>query len=82
MRLDDYLSTVGIVKRRTIAKELASNGMVQVGGRNVKPAYDVKVGDIINIKGTKAVAVEVLKIPSSSVPKTERGQYFKDLPTP
>jgi len=80
MRLDDYLSTVGVVKRRTIAKELAQNGMVLVGGRSVKAAHPVKVGDVIQIKGTKARAVEVLRIPTSSVPKAERDKYYKDLP--
>lgn len=80
MRLDDYLSTVGVIKRRTIAKELAQNGLVHVEGRSVKPAYIVKVGDIIQIKGKQAMAVEVLEIPSSSVPKAERDRYFKILP--
>lgn len=80
MRLDDYLSTVGIVKRRTIAKELAQNGMVLVGGRSVKPAYAVRVGDIIHIKGTKAITVEVLEIPGSSVAKPDRDKYYRELP--
>lgn len=80
MRLDDYLSTVGVVKRRTIAKELASNGLVVVGGRKVKPAYQVKVGDVIEIKGTKPSKSEILDIPSGSVPKERREQFFKSLP--
>ena len=79
MRLDDYLSTVGAVKRRTIAKELAQNGMVEVNGRKVKPAYQVKINDIIAIKGTRSFAVEVLDIPKGSVPKTERERYFKSI---
>ena len=80
MRLDDYLSTVGIVKRRTVAKELASNGMVAVNGRKVKAAYQVKVNDIIEIKGKRSSRAEVLDIPSGSVPKDERDKYFKELP--
>ncbi len=80
MRLDDYLSTVGIVKRRTIAKELASNGMVAVNGRKVKAAYQVRVNDIIEIKGKRSFKAEVLEIPSGSVPKGEREKYFKELP--
>lgn len=79
MRLDDYLSTVGIVKRRTVAKELGSAGMIEVNGRRAKSAYEVKTGDIVRIKGSRPVAAEVLKIPTGSVPKTERGQFFKIL---
>ena len=35
MRVDDYLSTVGLIKRRTVAKEMADNGLVEVNGRKV-----------------------------------------------
>ena len=80
MRLDDYLSTVGVVKRRTIAKELAGNGLVEVNGRKVKPAYQVKVGDIVAIKGSRGFTVEILNIPTGSVPKPERENYFKAVP--
>ncbi len=80
MRIDDYLSTVGIVKRRTVAKELASNGLIEVNGRKVKPAYQVKLKDLIAIKGSHPSAAEVLDIPTRSVPKPERSKYFKELP--
>ena len=79
MRLDDYLSTVGVVKRRTVAKDLAQNGLVEANGRKVKPAYNVKVGDIIAIKGSRNLAVEIIDIPTRSVPKTERDRYFKTV---
>lgn len=79
MRVDDFLSTVGIIKRRTIAKELAQKGMVAVNGRRVKPAYQVKVHDIIALKGSRALTVEVLDIPTGSVPKAQREKYFKEL---
>ncbi|MBD3403089.1 hypothetical protein GF420_09350 [candidate division GN15 bacterium] len=83
MRLDDYLSTVGVVKRRTVAKELASNGLVLINGNRAKPAATVTVNDIIQIKGSRPMAVEVLAIPSgASVPKDQRQNYFKELPVP
>lgn len=79
MRLDDFLSTVGLVKRRTIAKELASNGLVMLNERRAKPAAQVKIGDVIEIKGTRPSKAEVLEIPSGSVPRERRDQYFKTL---
>jgi len=79
MRLDDYLSTVGIVKRRTVAKELGARGMIEVAGRRVKPAYDVRLGDIIVIKGSKPVHCEVLAIPTGSVNKTDRESFYRIL---
>ena len=80
MRLDDYLSTVGLIKRRTVAKEFAANRLIEVNGRVVKPAYEVHPGDIIRVKGSHPMAAEVLEIPGSSVPKADREKYFKLLP--
>jgi len=79
MRIDDFLSTVGVIKRRTIAKELAQKSMIAVNGRTIKPAYQVKVNDIIAIKGNRAVTVEVLALPTGSVPKDKREVYLKEL---
>ena len=79
MRIDDFLSTVGVIKRRTIAKELGAKGMIAVNGRTIKPAYQVKVGDIIHIKGTHTKTVEVLDLPTGSVPKDKRDQFFKEV---
>ena len=79
MRLDDFLSTVGVVKRRTIAKELARNSLVLVNDRKAKPAYKVKVQDVISIRGTHPVTIEVLDLPSGSVPKEYRDRFFKLL---
>jgi ribosomal 50S subunit-recycling heat shock protein len=79
MRLDDFLSTVGIVKRRTVAKELAQKGMITVNGRTAKPAHQVRVNDIIAVKGSRGAAYEVLRLPTGSVPKVDREKYFKKL---
>lgn len=80
MRIDDFLSTVGVVKRRTIAKELASNGMIEVNQRPIKPAYQVKPNDVIQIKGAHGMIVEVLEIPPGSVAKPDRERYYRVLP--
>jgi ribosomal 50S subunit-recycling heat shock protein len=79
MRIDDYLSTVGIIKRRTIAKQMGTNGLIEVNGRKVKPAYEVKVHDVIEIKGSRPFVAEVLDIPGGSVAKSDRDKYFKEI---
>ena len=81
MRIDDFLSTVGVIKRRTIAKELAVSGMIEVNGQRVKAAYDVKANDIIHIKGKRSITVEVLALPTGSVPRDRRDQFVKTLNT-
>ena len=54
MRLDKYLKTARILKRREAAKELALQQRVEVNGRIVKPSYEVEVGDRIVLRfGTR-----------------------------
>ena len=79
MRLDLYLSKVGLVKRRTRAKELAVCGLVEVNGRPCKASAEIKIGDIIKIGGKSMTAAEVIAIPSGNVKKEDREKYFKKL---
>lgn len=80
MRIDNFLSDLGIIKRRTIAKELADAGHVKIDDRRAKPGSKVKVGDTIEITGKKHFIIRVIKIPEGkSVPKDARGDYFEIL---
>ncbi len=66
MRLDKFLKVSRVIKRRTIANEAADNGRVAVNGKIVKPSYEVKPGDIVEIKfGDKISRFEILKLPIS-----------------
>jgi ribosomal 50S subunit-recycling heat shock protein len=79
MRLDIYLSKVGLIKRRTIAKELADSGMIKVNSRRAKPSLIIKIGDIIQIGGNRALNAEVKNIPTGNVKKEDRESYFTTL---
>lgn len=60
MRVDKFLKTARILKRREAAKELAEQGRVWVNGRQAKPGTNVEVGDRIKIRfGLRMVEVEV-----------------------
>ena len=50
MRIDKFLKVSRIIKRRTIANEAADNGRISVNGKVVKPSYDIKINDIVEIK--------------------------------
>lgn len=64
MRLDKFLKMSRVIKRRTIANEVADNGRVAVNGKIVKPSYEVKVGDIIEIQfGDRTSKFEIIAIP-------------------
>ncbi|QNQ81797.1 RNA-binding S4 domain-containing protein [Lactobacillus sp. PV037] len=63
MRLDKFLKVSRLVKRRTVAKEMADKGRVKVNDKVVKSSYDVKLGDTIEIGfGTKVLKAKVVDI--------------------
>ena len=65
MRLDKFLKVSRIIKRRTVANEAAEGGRISVNGRIVKPSYEVKVGDIVEIKfGDKISKFKIVEIPT------------------
>ena len=63
MRIDKFLKVSRIIKRRTLANEACDAGRISVNERLVKASYDVKVGDIIELRfGEKVSKFEVLKV--------------------
>lgn len=64
MRIDKFLKVSRVIKRRTVANEAADMGRISVNGKVVKASYEVKVGDIIEIKfGDKVSKFEIIEIP-------------------
>lgn len=79
MRIDKYIKVSRLIKRRTVANEACDNGLVSVNGRVVKASYDVKVGDIINIRfGAREVNVEVVSV-AEHVGKAEAAAMYKEI---
>ena len=65
MRLDKFLKVSRIIKRWTVANEAADGGRISVNGRVVKPSYEVRVGDIVEIKfGDKISKFKIVEIPT------------------
>ena len=60
MRLDKFLKNSRLIKRRTLAKEVADQGRITINGQPAKAATKVAVGDQLQIRfGQKLVTVEV-----------------------
>ena len=77
MRLDKYLKTARILKRRTVSKELADNQRVFVNGKVAKPSTEVKVGDIIKVAfGYRELTVRVLML-QKQVNKNDAALMFE-----
>lgn len=49
LRIDKFLKVSRILKRRTVAGDACKAGKVSVNGREVKPAYQLKVGDVVEL---------------------------------
>ena len=61
MRLDKYLKVSRVIKRRTLANEVADAGRVLVTGKPAQASYTVKIGAIIEVTfGNRPVKIRVL----------------------
>ena len=61
MRLDLFLKTSRLVKRRTVAQEMCGAGRVLVNGHEAKPAKDVRLGDVVTLKfSSRTVDLEII----------------------
>lgn len=62
MRLDKFLKVSRLIKRRTVAKEVADKGRVKINGKLAKSSTDVTYNDVIEIRfGNKLVQAKVLE---------------------
>ncbi len=67
MRLDKYLKVSRLIKRRTLAKEVAENERILVNGNLAKPSKELKIGDLITISfGNKDVTVRVSSLEANT----------------
>ena len=79
MRLDKYLKVSRLIKRRTVANEACDNERVSVNGRPAKASYDVKVGDVIELRfGSRTVRVEVLQV-ADNVRKDDASAMYREV---
>ena len=76
MRLDKYLKVSRLIKRRSVANEACDTGRITVNGKVAKASYDVKVGDVIEIRfGEKVTKAEVLNIAEHVLKNDAEGLY-------
>ena len=80
MRLDKWLKVSRLIKRRTVANEACDNERVSVNGRVQRASYDVKAGDVLEIRfGAKLLRVEVVSV-QDNVGKADAAAMYRELP--
>lgn len=76
MRLDKFLKVSRIIKRRTIAKEVADQGRIKINSKESKASADVKVGDILEIRlGQRILTVRIEKLLETTKKDEAAGMY-------
>lgn len=79
MRLDKWLKVSRLIKRRTVANEACDNARGVANGRPVKASYDVKAGDILELRfGERVVKVEVLVV-ADNVGKSDAAAMYREV---
>jgi ribosomal 50S subunit-recycling heat shock protein len=71
LRLDKFLKVARLAKRRTEAKDALDAGRIfnHRNGRPLKPGYEVKPGDVLEIHYVrKILTVRVISVPQRVLP--------------
>ena len=77
MRIDKFLKVSRILKSRSVANEACSGGRVEVNGKDVKPAYNLKIGDVVEIAfGESKLKFRVLNL-KETVKKDEASSLYE-----
>lgn len=77
MRLDKYLKVARILKRRSVAKELADKERILVNTRKAKPSTEIKINDIVCVQfGNRELTIKVLDTPKQ-VNKNDAALMFE-----
>lgn len=73
MRLDKFLKVSRLIKRRTLAKEVADQGRISINGQVAKASSDVKVADELTIRfGQKIVTVKINELKETTKKKMQQ----------
>lgn len=79
MRLDKFLKVSRLIKRRTLAKEVADQGRIMINNVAAKASSDVKVNDEVRIRfGQKIVTVKVTEL-KETTKKEDAGNMYEVL---
>lgn len=79
MRLDKYLKVSRLIKRRTVANEACDAERVSVNGRVARASYEVKVGDVIEIRfGERSLRVRVASV-NETAGKAEAAAMYEEV---
>ena len=78
-RIDKWLWHVRLFKTRSLASDAVAGGRVKLDGERVKPAHEVRVGQLIAISlGERAIEVQVMSLPPRRGPASEAQSCYAE----
>lgn len=79
LRIDKYLWAIRVFKTRTLATEACKAGRIKLGGQNIKPSHEVKVGEIYSIsKGAERKVIKVTGLLENRMDAKTVVNFFED----
>lgn len=83
LRIDKYLWSIRLFKTRSLATEACKAGRVKKDGTNIKPSYEVKIGEIYQVsKAIEKKTIKVVKLLSQRVDAKKAVLAYEDLTPP
>jgi ribosome-associated heat shock protein Hsp15 len=83
MRADLYLHHVRIFKTRSLATQACDKGNVRLAGRALKPAYDLKAGDELEVeRGDLKLVLRVVAFPVQRLGALLVPEFMENLTPP
>ena len=82
-RLDKFVWAVRLAKTRSQASEAISKGRVKLNGESIKPAKEVKLGDVVQIvRHTAVFSFKVIQLLERRVGAKLVADYIIDITDP
>jgi ribosomal 50S subunit-recycling heat shock protein len=80
VRLDKFMKVSRLARRRSEAHEALEHGRIAKDGRPLRPGYQVKAGDVLEIHyATKFVTVRVREVPLRVTPGLRPADLYEVL---
>ena len=80
-RIDKWLWHVRLFKTRTLAADAVAGGRVKVDGDRVKPAHDLRIGQLVSItRDAGTIELQVLALPARRGPASQAQTCYVETP--
>jgi len=80
LRIDKWLWAARFYKTRSLATDAVDGGKVHVNGQRVKPARELRVGDILTVTAAESWELTVRALSDRRGPAAEARQLYEEAP--